>query len=1232
MATTTSMKGITVAFSNTPQAKDDLYSYTESVESSIQYLDVMANDLGGNAKSLYAIDDGRNADGSADGSRTSDLLQQDAVNAVGTSALGATIWITSDGKIAYDASSLGDLDYLAQGQHLTDNFTYAIRLANGTIGWATATVDIVGQNDPIVITAQDLIGGVTEQVTPAGNLIDSGGISFTDLDLTDVHLVSATGTPVGTVLGTLTAVVNGDTTGTGAGGQLTWTYTVADSAVEYLAKDQTKVESFTITLNDQHGSIITKQIDVTITGTNDAPVAVADTNALDAVVEAGVTPGAPINPANGLAGTWLGNGSDFSALTLFADGRYMFMEGSGQPPNGGEAGTWVYDASAGKIALHNTFDGNIGGGLAPDQNDIFNPVTFNAAQIALTIFNPDVNATVTLTGTRQPVSTGIAGTWLNTPAPGEPFTALMLFEDHRFMYMEGGGLPPNGLEAGTYSYDPLSGALRFFTTFDSNNDGTGTGGLSPTLDHTTLTAIVNGDTLSVSGAPTEFLPLHRQFSIPANPAIDSPFAGDATAVGNVFANDTDVDVGAILTVSEVNGLAGNVGATIVGAYGSVVIGNDGRYVYTLDNADPDTNALAQGASANDVFTYTVTDEFGASSSSTLTIGITGTNDAPVAVADSNAGDAVVESGVNPDGTPFAGDTTAVGNVLTNDTDVDTGDVMTVTSIGRFTGVYGTLTLGALGKYTYVLNNADPDTNVLAQNAHAQDVFHYTMRDAAGAISESTLTIAITGTNDAAVLSSAVVAVTEGDTAAAIGASGHLTISDVDSPVTFHAQANTAGHYGAFSIDAGGAWAYAADSAHNEFVNGTMYHDAFDVVSADGTHTSVTVNILGTDDAPVVTAPVTLTAIAEDSGARLITQAELLAHATDVDGPNSLAATGLAISSGHGVLADHGDGTWSYTPALNDDTAVTFSYGVTDGIAPAVAASATLDITPVNDAATIMGVATGSVTEDGTLTAGGILTVADVDTGENHFQTPGLLSGIYGDFTFDVASGVWGYTLNNGATNVQALNATDVVQDRLTVTSSDGTASQDISVMIAGAAEAPAGIGRALAVAYDDRDGNNIYDAAGDTLYFGVFDTNGDNTFSAGDTLRADFYPADVTASEVFEFKNKDHVITEADWFPASHGLLVFAGAELVGFAKSDVGETVSNSTIENYFNGGHGLGLTDLIDWPYPTGPLASADAVGIEAGWATDSTLMPTGPLTAVNSQLYQDGNQHWLNVDFLV
>ncbi len=108
-------------------------------------------------------------------------------------------------------------------------------------------------------------------------------------------------------------------------------------------------------------------------------------------------------------------------------------------------------------------------------------------------------------------------------------------------------------------------------------------------------------------------------------------------------------------------------------------------------------------------------------------------------------------------------------------------------------------------------------------------------------------------------------------------------------------------------------------------------------------------------------PVTLTAIAEDSGVRLITQAELLANACDIEG-DSLTATGLAISAGSGTLVDNGDGTWNYTPALNDDTAVSFSYSITDGT-DTVAGSATLDITPVNDAPTTTPVTLAPIAED-----------------------------------------------------------------------------------------------------------------------------------------------------------------------------------------------------------------------------------------------------------------------------
>src|SRR5207253_3234849 len=147
----------------------------------------------------------------------------------------------------------------------------------------------------------------------------------------------------------------------------------------------------------------------------------------------------------------------------------------------------------------------------------------------------------------------------------------------------------------------------------------------------------------------------------------------------------------------------------------------------------------------------------------------------------------------------------------------------------------------------------------ASSAHNEFVAGTTYTDVFDVVSadgtHTSVTINILGTNDAAVLSADVHNGRERDTAAAIRTSRVLTISDVDSPPTFLAQAATPGTYAPSLHDALPIWTYTASSAHNEFVAGTTYTDVFDVVSADGTHTSVTINILGTNDAAVLSADV-----------------------------------------------------------------------------------------------------------------------------------------------------------------------------------------------------------------------------------------------------------------------------------------------------------------------------------------------------------------------------------------
>lgn len=100
-------------------------------------------------------------------------------------------------------------------------------------------------------------------------------------------------------------------------------------------------------------------------------------------------------------------------------------------------------------------------------------------------------------------------------------------------------------------------------------------------------------------------------------------SGSLEVLGNVLDNDTDIDLGAVLEVSRVEGSQAQVGTVVEGEYGSVHIFRDGSYKYFLNTSDPDTQAVPEGANVQELFEYTVADEFGASSSAKLTIAISG---------------------------------------------------------------------------------------------------------------------------------------------------------------------------------------------------------------------------------------------------------------------------------------------------------------------------------------------------------------------------------------------------------------------------------------------------------------------------------------------------------------------------------------------------------------------------------------------------------------------------------
>ena len=241
----------------------------------------------------------------------------------------------------------------------------------------------------------------------------------------------------------------------------------------------------------------------------------------------------------------------------------------------------------------------------------------------------------------------------------------------------------------------------------------------------------------------------------------------------------------------------------------------------------------------------------------IRITVTGANDTPT-VAAATATATLVEAGGVANGT--AG--TAASSISLTKGDVDgsaTYDTAAMVTAGwaeaeagvtyTKTGTYGTATFTvATGLVSYALNNSDGDTQALTAASHVTDSFTVQVTDGV-ATSNVSAVFHIDGANDAAVLSSATKNLTE--TNAVLTTGGTLTITDVDSAQTYVAQAGTAGSYGTFVISTAGVWTYTASSAHNEFEAGATYTDSFNVGSADGTASTVTVTIAGTNDAAVL---------------------------------------------------------------------------------------------------------------------------------------------------------------------------------------------------------------------------------------------------------------------------------------------------------------------------------------------------------------------------------------------
>ncbi|WP_200936035.1 beta strand repeat-containing protein, partial [Variovorax sp. Root411] len=960
-----------------------------------------------------------------------------------------------------------DFQYLAAGEHATDTFSYQVTDADGGTGLATATITITGTNDGPVITAQDLAGAVSEQVAPVGTLSDSGVIGFSDLDLSDVHLVSATGTPVGSVLGSLTAVKNVDTTGTGTGGQLTWTYTVNATAVEYLAAGQTRVESFTITVNDQHGGIVTRQIDVTITGTNDTPT-IGTADAAAAVTEDAATP------------TLSDSGTiTFDDVDLSDAHSVSVAAGSGNTL-GGVLTAGVSDAATGA-----------GDGTVSWNYSVANAATQYLAQgqTATETFTVTINdghggtvnqqITVTVTGTNDvPVIGGVASGAVTEDAstPNLSTGGALTIAD---VDQGQSNFAPQASTAGSHGYGSFALAANGSWTYTANNGQTAIQQLGAGQSITdSFTAVSSDGTAS------------QVVTVTITGTNDVPVIGGvASGAVTEDASMPNLSTSGALTIVDVDQGQSNFApqASTAGShgYGSFALAANGNWTYAADNSQAAIQQLGAGQSISESFTAVSSD---GTANQVVTVTITGTNDVPVIGG-------VASGAMNEDAsTPNL----STGGALTI-ADVDAGQSSFTAQAGTAgSSGYGSFTLAANGNWSYTADNSQAAIQQLGVGQSISDSFTAVSSD--GTASQ-VVTVTITGTNDVPAIGGvASGTVNEDASTPNLSTGGALTIADVDAGQSnFTPQAGTAGSsgYGSFTLAADGTWTYTTDnsqSAIQQLGAGQSISDSFTAVSSDGSASQlVTVTIAGTNDVPVI-GGVASGAVTEDASTPNLSTGGALTIA-DVDQGQSSFATqaGTSGSNGYGSFTLAADGSWSFT-ADNSQAAIqqlgagesisdSFTAVSSDGSASQLV---TVTISGTNDVPVIGGVTSGAVNEDASmpnLSTGGALTIADVDVGQSNFAPQASTAGSnsYGSFSLggaltiadvDVgqsnfapqastagsnsygsfslaADGTWTYTADNSQSAIQQLGAGESISDSFTAVSSDGTASQLVTVTITG---------------------------------------------------------------------------------------------------------------------------------------------------------------------------------------
>ena len=649
----------------------------------------------------------------------------------------------------------GKVQDLAEGQTVKEDFDVML---NGKETDSKITITIHGTNDaPVIDSYQNMT--IQEGDDGLGNLTTSGTLKAHDID----KLLGTDGRPLpeGTETSTLKYYFEGgnNTLTTKYGtvtltfdkdGNCTYTYTTDGAKLpDHLTEGKTLPDSFIIYVRDEHGKEVEQEITVTINGTNHGPEVVPGEHVLNVVEDVTVSQEGNLNDI-------IKDDEGLNNLHFSINGKGTVVEG--------EYGTLHIDPATGKyIYTLNNADPEVQGLDA--KSSIKETFTITVTDKHGEMTTVDVKVNVKGTDDTPELTLGKVLSVREGDADAVGDTAVGFDKDiadqGHLTYSFGKGADGNPLteitnEYGTFTIDPKTGAYTF--TLDNTSETVlkmAAGRLYETSINVTVTdtsGLSDTKELVVNIEGTNTAPVITSGEhgvIIANPAPLVEDGGVSKVTGQVTAREYD-EGDHVVAFKFVND-KGELVDSLTGKYGTISIDKDGNYTYTFNKGQ--AQHLGAGEMAAEHFNVVAVDTYGAQTTtpSDLQIQIQGTNDAPVITSPTPvlnltelaSGQAEITGAITFNDADKKADGTFYD---THTFSVRPAGAAEAENGAAAEGKYGTLTIDEHGNYKYTLTS-----DALGEGDKYTERFTVTVDDGNGGKATQTITVNLTGTNDAPVI-------------------------------------------------------------------------------------------------------------------------------------------------------------------------------------------------------------------------------------------------------------------------------------------------------------------------------------------------------------------------------------------------------------------------------------------------------------------------------------------------